>query len=269
MSISVTQCVSFTDKIAAVRLAAQGVSTGDYGLGGVGATFGAWKKAEENETLLKDTDDLDTILLLGTAFRSLRNACDMASFTASSTTNALNAMNIACAATALDGVVSLDTFATHYNLTTTTKWQCLFAPAFLEVYVDVFGSTPSAHNTYNEVLQSGSSNALGKLLVGTGFLSGSTIDDDKYAGGFGQVKATGITGSGTVTVTGSWRKTDGTTAGGDGTASVTADGTVTLTPPFTDALLLSVSAMSAGTGITAGTIYAEAKRPTGRTNPPV
>ncbi len=72
-----------------------------------------------------------------------------------------------------------------------------------------------------------------------------------------------------MTVTGSWRKTDGTIATGDGTATVAAgNSTVALTPPFTSALLLAVTNVVAGTGMSAGTIYAEAARPSGRTNPP-
>ena len=196
---------------------------------------------------------------------------------ASITAGAFQAISLACAAAGAlnewSTVVDLDSFASYHNLTTATKWQCLLAPDLYDLMTAAMGKAPSAHNTYFEVLQSGSSTALGKLVVGTGFLSPGSIDSAKYAGGFGQVKGVSVSvsgiGSDTVTVTGSWRKTDGTIATGDGTATVAAgDSIVVLAPPFTAALLLAVTNVVAGTNITGGTIYAEAARPSGRSNPP-
>lgn len=272
MALTVAQAVAWTDKLAAIRVTSLGTAAAGFGLGAKNGSFGGWKKSDELIGLLMDSEDLDLVLALGAAFSSLRGGCDISAFMASAASATINALNVASAASGValgqSSIVTLDTFATYYNLTDATKWQCLFAPDFLELYADVVGAGPSAHNTYYEVLQSVVANALGKLIVGTGFLSPGSIDSAKYAGGFGQVKATGITGSATVTVTGTWRKTDGTTATGDGTASVSTDGTVALTPPFTSALLLAVTNIAAGTGITAGTIYAEAAGPSGRSNPP-
>jgi hypothetical protein len=122
---------------------------------------------------------------------------------------------------------------------------------------------------YFEVLQGTDyPNALRKLVVGTGQTAGYTIDAMMYAGGFAHLKWSGVTGSGTATVTGIWRKPDGTTATGNGTANVSgASGAASITPPFTDALILSCSNISVS-GVTAGTLYVEAHRPFGRSNPP-
>lgn len=183
-------------------------------------------------------------------------------------------LDMACARAgtlgSLSGVIDMSSFATYYNLTASPHWQCLLAPDYYDLHLAVLGTAPPAVQSYFEVLQTGGGSGLGKLLVGTGFLNAGSIDASRYAGGFGQIKAVSVTGSATVTVTGLWRKTDGTTATGEGTASVGAGSTTTtLTPPFTDALLVGVTSISAGGGITAGTLYAEAARPTGRTNPPV
>lgn len=272
-STTAAQVVAQTDKMTAIRLVALGTSSSGMGLGTAGSSYGAWKKCDDLEGLVAGTLDIDQALLLGAAYRGMKNASDIRAFIAYAASQALGALSSACAAAGTAGglgsIADLDTFASYYNLTATTKWGCLFAPDFYDFYASALGRTLTAHNTYYEVLQSGSGNALGKLIIGTGFLSPASIDSTRYAGGFGQIKCVGITGSGTVTVGGTWRKTDGSTATGDGTATVAAgDSTVTLTPAFADALFLGASSIGAAAGVTAGTIYAEAARPTGRTNPP-
>lgn len=264
--------IDFVDKLTALYLAAKGSSASGEGLGTAGGGFGANDKAEDMEGLGIATADYDIILLTGGAFRALRNSCDVNAFAAAFLATPINAISQACAAAGTANswstVADLDSFATYHNLTTATKWQSLFAPDFYELYLAAQGRAPSKHNVYYEVLQTGGGNALGKHIIGTGFSSPDTIDDSLYAGGFGQVKATGITGSDIVTVAGNWRKTDGSSASGNGTATVTGDGTFVLTPPFTDALLIGATNITVGGSLSAGTIYAEAAAPSGRTNPP-
>lgn len=265
--------VEFTDKLAAWFIALKGTTGNAYGTGVTGSSYGAWKKADDAEALVMATEDYDIVAPLGAGFRAMKTASDGLRVGTSLSAPAFQSLAMACSsagsAEGLASVVDLDSFASYYNLTATTKWQCLFAPDLYDVLQGALGRPPSAHNTYFEVLQSGAASALGRLIVGTGFSGPASIDSAKYAGGFGQVKGLAVEGSATVTVTGSWRKTDGTAATGDGTATVGAgNSTVTLTPAFTGALLLGVTNIVAGVGITAGTLYAEAARPSGRDNPP-
>ncbi len=153
-----------------------------------------------------------------------------------------------------------------------SPWNALLSPSWRFLHYAVLSSYPSAPNVFFEVLQgSVYANGLRKLIVGTGQTAGYDIDSTAYAGGYGRIKWTGATGTDTVTVTGDWRKTDGTLhVAGAGTATLSgASGTAVLTPPDTNALLIKVTGIVAGGSISAGTIYAEAVKPASRANPPV
>ena len=272
-TINVSQVVGMVDKVTAWYVTVRGSATSGEGMGTAGSSYGGNDKATELEALGIATADYDIISILGPSFRGLRDNSDIDALAAAYLSSCLSAMNVACAAAGTanswTGVSDLDTFAGYHNLTTATKWQCLFPPDFYGAYSAAVGRAPTNYNVYYEVLQSGGGNGLGKLIIGTGFSSPGSIDNTLYAGGFGQVTATGVTGSDTVTVAGTWRKTDGSTATGNGTAAVSSSTTVVLTPPFTAALLLAVTNITAGAGLTAGTFYAEAKRPSARDNPPL
>jgi len=253
---------AYTDKLCAWYLQVQS------GLGN--GTSGASAKVQDMmNTLLNclNYDELDALLR---PTKSLLEASIFTNFVSGTVPVFLSALSNLCGRSGLSGVSDLNTYATYYNLQHTTKWQCLFNPVFRSVYALWRGGTyPSAHNVYFEVLQgSDYPNALRKLVVGTGQTAGYTIDDSMYAGGFAHLTWSGVSGSGTATVTGTWRKTDGTTATGNGTANVSgASGSASITPPFSGALILSCSNISVS-GITAGTLYVEARRPSGRSNPP-
>lgn len=257
------QVVQFTDKIAAWFLAVRS-SLGN-------GTTGASAKAGDLQALVFDLDDYEQTIVLLQPSEQVRVSSLADTYAPSVMSVFLAGLNTLCAKAGITGVNDLNTFATHFNLNTTTKWQCLFHPDFAELYaLWRNGAYPSAHNVYFEVLQGTTyPNGLRRLIVGTGQTAGHTIDSAKYAGGFAQLKWTGVSGSGTVQVSGVWRKTDGTTDTGTGTVSVSgASGTATVTPPFANALLLSCNSITAAAGITAGTLYAEAARPSGRANPP-
>ena len=214
-----------------------------------------------------DYDQVDALLRLS---RGLYDASLADTFAAGTASGFLSALNNLAARAGISGVSDLNSFATYYNLQASTKWQCLFAPLFRHLYgLWRGGNYPSAHNVYFEVLQgSRYPNALRKLVVGGSQTAGATIPDTQYAGGFPFLKWSGVSGSGTATITGNWRKTDGTTATGNGSANVSgASGEVAITPPFTGALILSCTNISTS-GITAGTLYVEARRPSGRIRVP-
>lgn len=269
-AISATQMTEATDKLGAYWLAVVGTDASGYGLGTSDSTAGGWVKSEEFESLIASYQDWDLSSRLGGAARSLKTNSDARVAVGMLAVGMLGALNSVAAAAAIGGVADLDSFATNYNLSATPKWQCLLAPSFGELFAAIGTTTLTATNFYYEILQDGSNNAMGKLVVPSTFTLGDSIDSASYAGGFGQVKAVGITTVGSVSVNGTWRKTDGTTASGAGTATIaaTGDSTVVLTPPFTDALLISVSGMSSSGGLAGGTVYAEAAAPAGRSNPP-
>lgn len=274
-AITNDQVTAYTDKAVALYLA--GIGNTPDGMGTFGGTFGASKKAQDIEGLVLATEDYDIVGTLAAATRALRNACDGRVVLSGLMSGWLLAMNQACAAAGaeleVEAITDLNSFATYFNLTETTKWDCLFAPDFYDIYSRALNALLSEHNTYFEVLQGATyTNGLAKFQVGGGLTLGATIDSAKYAGGFGQLDLNSITSSApdVVTVAGTFRKTDGTTATGDATATISSgtSSPAALTPPFTDALLLSVSNITVAAGITGGTIYVEAARPAGRTNPP-
>lgn len=276
--ITAAEMIAFTDKLVAFYILGIGVASGNYGMGILGGSFGASKRAQDLEDLLMDTQDADKIAYLGAAFRAMRNASDGRVALAALSTGSLRALDFISEATGtandLAEIVDLNTFATYYNLTAVTKWGCLFAPDFYDLYYRAFGLELAAHNTYFELMQGAANpNGLAKFVVGAGLTLGSSIDSTKYAGSTGRLELASITstGSDVVTVSGTFRKTDGTTATGDATATISSASpqNVTLTPPFTSALLLSVSNVTVGANITGGTIYVETVRPAGRSNPPV
>ena len=260
--ISVTNVTGYTDKLCAWYLQVQsGLGNGSSGASG---------KVQDIMDILLNCVNYDELDALLRPTKSLLDASIYTNFVSGTVPVFLSALSNLCGRSGLSGVSDLNTYATYYNLQHSIKWQCLFNPVFRSVYALWRGGTyPSAHNVYFEVLQGTAyPNALRKLVVGTGQTAGYTIDETMYAGGFPYLKWSGVSGSGTATVSGTWRKTDGTTATGNGTANVSgASGSASITPPFSDALILSCSNISVS-GITAGTLYVEARVPSGRTNPP-
>jgi len=172
---------------------------------------------------------------------------------------------------------SLQTYLTYLNINA-TPWQCLMDAYFYDLYLGITGRAPTANNVYFEVLQGASSvadhlytNALGKRIVGSSFVDGVAIDTTKYAGGLPYLVWTGVTGSGIVTITGdSLNPTTGIIATGvtwlytvstaSGSAALSTSGG---TAP-NNALISNVTAMSMAAGLTVGTFYVEARRPSGR-----
>lgn len=248
-----------------------GTSASDMGVGESGATYGAQDSMADFATKLVTIANTD---LLGDSL----NACNQArdKMTASNIAKlcigpALNAVNghIQRRSTSTIGK-SIEAFMSYYNTSYATKWSCLAPSQWYDLYYAWKGVRPSIHNAYFEVLQgSAYANALRKLVVsGAVQTAGASIDSTKYAGGFPQVVVTGLSGSGLVTVTGTQYNpaTKTFTAGKTWTYTVTTNGTFPLSVGTADAdsLILASSNIVAAAGITAGTIYVEAARPSGR-----
>ncbi len=169
----------------------------------------------------------------------------------------------------ISGVYDLNTYLSHLNTADVTKWSAMMPDGYRNLHYACLDSYPVASNVYFEIVQGGDfTNALRKLEIGTGETAGDAVDEAKYAGGFPKLNCTGITGSDTVTVTGDAFNpaTQTVSEGVTWTASVSGDGVVALeegTAP-TDSLIVAATGISAGGSLTAGTIYVEAHRPSGR-----
>lgn len=280
MALTYAQKVSYSDKDVAAYQAILGTSGSGLGVGTLTGGFGATKKAQDKYDLIVATADRDQIAKLTPSVNNQINTVQISAAAQADFRASLAAEDSYIASLGIANVRDTDTFATYYNTGGgAVPWGCLYHPDYAALYLAANGRSLSAQNVYLEVVAAGTyngvtfTNALRKLVIVSSTptqTAGYTIDSTLYAGGFGQVTVSGFAGSSdTVTVTGVWRKVDGTTATGAGTATVSTNATVVLTPPagFTNALLVSVSGIVAGANITGATIYAEAKRPAGRTFP--
>jgi len=286
-ALSAANAVAQTDKLTAFFLALLGTSGSGLGLGTSGAngtglpasTGGAFQKVKDLQTLIIGINDPIQIASLMGPSNTLLTNVDALQATNQIAQGYISALDILARAAALVGVTDLNSYLSYYNTGSGGPWNCLCAPDFVNLYFACKSAFPSAPNAYFEVLQGAAwqgttfTNALGKFIVsgaGAGaFTAGFAIDSTHFAGGFGQLNVSGLTGSGVVTVTGNWRNPDGTTqTATNGTATIAGNGVTVLTPPSANALLYAVTNIAIAAGITAGTLYVEAKRPSGRTNPP-
>jgi hypothetical protein len=251
-----------------------GTQASGYGVGVSGGVWGAVGAITDLKTVLVTTiSDLDPIAALVQPIQTLDLSVNGVGQAANNLAPILSALQGHVTRFQVPNVRSLDDYLTYLNVSQATKWQALQHPYWRDLASSwQTGVYPSAWNLYFEVLQGATyANGLAKFVVGTGYSVGQTIDTSMYAGGFPQLKASGITGTGLVTVTGTAYDpaTKTATAGMTWTATVNANGVFTLvpggaTPAPANSLIGAVSAISAAVGITAGSIYVEAARPAGR-----
>jgi hypothetical protein len=173
------------------------------------------------------------------------------------------------------GLSNLDSYLTYYNTGAGGPWSALQHKDFRTIFnrAKGGGNYPKAWNLYFEVLQgSVYTNGLGKFVAtgaGTGnFTDGAAIASGSFAGGFAKVKTSGLTGSGVLTVTGTAfdPATKAVATGKTWTATISGNGTMDLdvgTAPA-DSLIVDVTNITIAAGISAGTFYVEAHKPTGR-----
>lgn len=171
---------------------------------------------------------------------------------------------------------SLDTWLTYLNITSGT-WEGLMDQRWNDLYpIYRNGTAPTVTNVYREVLQGTSdaarhlfTNGLRKgVVTGSGAeleTAGQDIDSATYAGGIPAIIISGITGTGTITVTGTFRKRSDSQveSGVTATFAVTGNGTFYRSggTASADALILTATSLTTPAGISAGTYYVEAHRP--------
>lgn len=282
--------VTLTDKLVAGYEAAAGTSGSGLGLGD--GTFGLSKKMNDFANLVSgdgssiyglgdsalqaildplvqtftadSSSSLGTIATLSRDFSSLFAGLDRA---------ARNSAPLSATITSFDTLMSWLNYGNG-----SSYWQCLAHMDWAKFYYAVKGIYPSGLNVYFDCRQGGSyagttfTNALGKLVVGTGFTAGYIIPNAShtpaaigYAGGLAYANVTAITGSGLLTVNGLDQNGNAETW----TATISAIANVLLTPStHAYSCITQVTGMSATAGVTAGTISIEAHAPAGRSVPP-
>lgn len=271
-AITASNVNALNDKFTAQSLALIGTLASTYGAGD-GSTFGGSKKQFDLAAIVAAFNDVSQEAIAAALAGTFPN------YTASSLFKTYNQgwlsiLNALGAASGYTGVTSWDALLTYYNVTNGPyNWGALAPPDYLAA-MQAMGITPSPLNIYLEVLQGASwqgttfTNALGKDVKATGTDTntlGYVVDPTKFAGGFAYVNVTAITGSGVVTVTGLDQAGNAETW----TATVSATGRVLMTPStHAYSLITKVLTIATAAGITAATLYIEANRPAGRTNPP-
>lgn len=286
--ISNLACTEFLDALASIYLKLRGSDPAGAGAPsnpngfGLGLEDGNWGAASLVEDVVQavvdaalvGVDGIDPIVALGQAAQNLKSRINTKTVAANLLTDPIGALRNHIAAAQIEGATDIDSFLTVRNTVDPSKWQIMVPPAFALLYKDVTNTDLSKENVWFEVLQgSVYTNALGKLIVGTGYSDGFSIDNTYYAGGFPKIKVVGVAGTGVITVT-------GTAFNPANKQSVTGktwvynlveavDGTYALAPGGgsaapSNSLILDVTGVAVDPSITAGTIYVEAHRPTGR-----
>ncbi len=249
-----------------------GTQASGQGAGVAGQAWGAAQSAGSISTALLALTDLDPVADLVKPVGELLKTVDGAGIAANHLAPLLSSLQRHVIRFGIPDVNNLDLFLRYLNTGTVTKWTGLQHPLWRDLALRWNPNiTPEPCNLYFEVLQGATyANALARLTIGSAMVPGHSIAAE-YAGGFGQLRVSGLSGSGVVTVTGTAfdPATRSTVAARTWTATVNANGVVALAPGGgsaapADSLIKSVSAISAAVGISAGVIYVEAARPAGR-----
>jgi hypothetical protein len=280
MAITAARFNLFADRICQAYERMRGGSS--YGIGVVGDTTYSYGALDDLMDDIVATADSACIGGLYNTAKSARDSTYAQRIALRQMQGILERLNGLVRAASIDSTITnIETWLAYYNTGTGGDWNALMpGPQWREIYYQWKGAYPSVSNLYFEIKEAGTfrgttyTNALGKFVVsgaGAGtYTDGAAVDTTKYAGGVGNLKVSGLAGSGNVTITGTgWDPATGaitasvtwiTAVSGDGnTAIVVGAGTAPA-----GCLINNVTNITIAAGITAGTIYAEALKPTGR-----
>lgn len=274
--ITYAQMVAWTDLVAAGAIKLIGTTGNAEGLGTGG--WGASKSAVDLNAALKATDDDDLLSEGLSATILLKSKTLLAGLATEIYAPICTALARMGAKDTVSLATSFDEFCRYYNIGAGGPYACLLAPEFVQIYALSGAGTLSQYAGFFSIKQGTLyTNAIAKKVVGGAFTAGTNVNSALYAGGRARIKWSGMSGTGAVTVTGTWRKADGTLVlakTGAYTISAAASGTEDLVPHSTDVgtggLLVAVddAGIAAGGTLASGTIYVETHEPTGRTYPP-
>ena len=284
MAITVNDVELFADRLCQAYERMRGGSS--YGIGVVGDTTYSYGALDDLLGDISTTADADVIGGLYSTAKAARDSTYAERIAVRQMQGILERLAGLCRAANIDSsITNIETFLTYYNTGAGGDWNALMpGPQWRELYYQWKRAYPSISNLYFEIVQGGTfrgttyTNALAKFVVsgaGAGTLTdGAAVDTTKYAGGVGYLVVSGLAGSGNVTVTGTgWDPATGAiTASSTWITSVSGDGSTAIvvgagTAPA-GCLLNNVTNISIAAGITAGTIYVECRKPTGRESIP-
>lgn len=253
-----------------------------YGVGVVGDTDKAYGALDDLLGAISATADADIIGGAYTVAKIARDAMYAERIAVRTFQGVLERLNALVRAANIDSsITGVETWLAYYNTGAGGDWNALMpGPQWREIYYQWKRAYPAVGNLYFEIVQGGTfrgttyTNALGKFEVtgaGTGnFTNGAAVDTAKYAGGLPKINATSLTGSGNVTITGTgWNPaTNAITASVTWITSLSGTGLTAIVPGAgtapADCLINDVTNITIAAGITAGTFYIEAHKPTGR-----
>lgn len=293
--LSVTQMNSLLDYSCDWARDIYGSSSSGFGSGSAAVSFGAKANADAIMTLINGSGDPDIYLTLGKYAQDLVNGTSWQQIVKKVMTAWINGLDRhVYQKSGITGVGSTDTFLKYYNIGAGGYWNGLQDGRwFRDAYYAAKNAYPSVYNCYFEVLQ-GTLNAsthlyslgLGRFVTsgaGAGTFTKATlegelvtdgagfgkIDGTKFAGGVASVVVSGLSGSGVLTMTGNGYDpvTESIVTGKTWTKTISGNTTYDFDggTGFTgNILLLEVTNVSIAAGITAGTFYIQARRPTGR-----
>lgn len=270
-----------------------GTSTAGYGVGDDSGTFGASQRtasvladviATANSEFLNDT------LRTATLFDTYAGISAYAVWHHKPWKAAIDKYIRQRSGLGSSGVTNLETYLQYLNYGTGTKYQALMdGRAYRPWLYALTGAYPVVRNCYFEVLQGTLgveahlySLGMGRFVVsgaGAGSFTAATlegelvtngsgfgmIDTTKYVPGIPHIIVSGLAGSGVVTVTGKGYKTDGTTESGvtwTATANASSSFALAVGTATAGSRPYEVTNIGIAAGITAGTIYVEARRNT-------
>lgn len=278
---------AYIDNLCRAYFRQLGLTTNTYGTGAIGSAYapsmssGALLAADALQTAILATLDPDVSNDLLTSSINAIKATDAIAVVGNQFNQFIQALTkhvkrLAPVATVKD----IDSYLTYLN-TVSSPNSALQHPAWLPIFQQFANAVPSPINLYFPVLVGGTylgttyATALGEFTGGT-FTAGFAVDTTKYSGGLPYLDVTALTGTGTVTVTGTSVSWNGTarvvTTGSTWTASVTTTGEVALTPGGTqpapaNSLIAAVTNVT-DTGVSSITCYVEAHAPSGRLSVP-
>lgn len=284
-TISPTQVYKIIDLY--VKMYNRLLGTTASGLGAGDGTFGASYIGSDIRALIEGSSDVtfadaDIQIALAAEAKRLvtRFDADVLIGSAGSQFIAKLSSLSAAARTVSATIRDLDSYMEWFNWNNgSTYWQCLAPPEWYDIFYALRTSHPSKRNMYHPVMEGGTvrgttyTNALYKVVLpGPTNTDGGSVDYTLFQGGYAYVKWTGGTGAGacSITVTGKNQSNEvetWTLSGTWGVGAFTATQTGYLLTPLTANSLITDVTGVVITGMTGGTLYFEARPPSGRTYP--
>lgn len=262
-----SEAITITDKLAAMSNAAIGTAGSGLGLGDATITpdssaYGADRKSRDLLGIVTALTDYQHLHALLEQANTLKVAMNYQADLPGKINGFHAAMSAFAVSAGLAGVNSFDTFMLYYNNGVGGIATALLCPDYRLVYFLALNAYPNPLNVYSLPLATMAT----KTQAGV-FTAGTNVDTTKYAGaGLAQVTYSGFTGaSGLITVSGTNQLGQ---VGRTFTATVAANGTVTLVPGVATDLLVSVQSVTIAGTITGGTAIISAVAPAGRAYPP-